>query len=150
MSTFPHYPPLQNNPSMQESVSPSKCQCSPPPQKMHWKHSEWLNLKILPRISHQTSIATMIHFLEEREKKSTQKSVSTILFFKIYYIYSNETIYHSPSKECFFIYIAGKVQLHWNSRAGVTSFKIICIKVTVKQNDQMNVKQKLALKFHEK
>lgn len=70
--------------------------------------------------------------LSGREKKKQQES---ILSFKTYNTYSNENIYHSPSKECIFIYIAGKVQLHWNSRAalaGVTSFKIICIEVTVK------------------
>lgn len=119
------------------SVSPNKCQCSLPSQKMHWKHSEWLNLKILPRISHQTSTAIMIHFLEEKKKNNREISVNfqTILSFKTYYTYSNKNTYHSPFKEYTFIYIAGKVQVHWNSRAalaGVTSFKIICIKVTVK------------------
>lgn len=54
----------------------------------------------------------MIHFLEEKKKKkknNTEISVNfqTILSFTTYYTYSNENTYHSPSKECIFIYIAG-------------------------------------------
>lgn len=69
-STFPRYQPLQNSPGMPESVSPSNCQCSPLSQKLHWKHSGWLNLKILPHISHQKSTAIMIHFLKKTNKQT--------------------------------------------------------------------------------
>lgn len=69
---------------MLESVSPSNCQCSPLSQKVHWKHSGWLNLKILPCISHHKSTAVMNHFLKKKKKTEISVNFETTLSYKTY------------------------------------------------------------------